>query len=131
MVVGEDVLSLKPILNLGLDGIVRHAECQPRLFQRYTRVRSQYLSTSVSTSLTNLFDGRTATSVLLPGTHPAICEVTAQVPKLFHCNNSRTTQGHNLFMFKGSAFRAHKNRMKAWSCFERLFHRNKTIKRCF
>jgi hypothetical protein len=42
MVVDGDVLSLKPVLDLGLDAIVRHAECQLRLFQRCTRVRSQH-----------------------------------------------------------------------------------------
>jgi len=82
-----------------------------------TRVSARnFLSTSLSASLTNLFDGRTATPVLLPGTHPTICELTVQLPKLFDCNNSRTTQGHSLFMSKGSAFSGHKNRMKAWSC---------------
>lgn len=94
-----------------------------------TRVSARnLLSTSLSTSLTNLFDGRRATSVLLSDTHPTIGEVTVQLPKLCDCNNSHITKGHNLFMFKGPAFCAHKNRMNAWSC---SFAQQLTSNACF
>jgi hypothetical protein len=117
MVVEGDVLSLKPILDLRRyhqtsDVLNASSDCS-----RDTRVSARkFLLTSLSTSLTNLFDGLTARSVLLHGTHPTICEVTVQLPKLFDCNNSRTTHGQSLFMFKGSAFCSHKNHMNAWSC---------------
>jgi len=105
MVVDGDVLFLKPILDLRRYGQTSDVLNASSDCSRDTRVSGRkFLSTSLSTSLTNLFDGLTATPVLLPGTHPTICEVTVQLPKLFDCNNSRTTHGHSLFMFKGSAF---------------------------
>ena len=118
MVIDGDVLLLKAILDLGLDGTVSLPTCWKPAHSSDTRASApSILSTSQSTSLTNLSGGRKAKPVLLPATHLTIREVTVRPPKPNDCNNTRTTQGHNLFMYKIFAFCARKNRMKAWSCF--------------